>query len=52
LSLGKLKPGRHTIRVRDSESVEIPGLALAPRIDMLCVTRNAAYVPQDKDARR
>ena len=50
--LGRLSKGRHAIRVRERESFEDGELRLAPRLDMLCLTPDRDYVPQDEDARR
>ncbi len=52
LPLGRLAKGRHTIRVRERESFEDGEQRLAPRLDMLCLTPDRDYVPQDEDARK
>jgi hypothetical protein len=50
--LGRLVKGRHTIRIRERESFEDGEQRLAPRLDMLCLTPDREYVPQDEDARK
>lgn len=52
LLLGTLQKGRHTIRIRPRDAVETPVLHLAPRLDVLCLTTDPQYLPQDADYRR
>jgi hypothetical protein len=50
--LGRLGKGRHTLRIRERESFEDGEQRLAPRLDMLCLTPDRDFVPQDEDARK
>jgi serine/threonine-protein kinase len=52
MALGHLARGRHTLRIRNRESVETTSSPISPRIDLLCLTPDPAYVPRDEDVRR
>ena len=50
LSLGNLSAGNHTLRVWNREARETAGSKLSPRIDVLFLTSEAGYTPNDADA--
>jgi hypothetical protein len=52
LALGKLAAGRHTVRIRNRDSVETSSLRLAPRLDAICVSPDRDYRPRDEDFRK
>lgn len=52
LSLGTLPKGRHVIRIRNRDAVETGTLRLAPRLDAVCLVRDADYRPRDDDFRK
>jgi serine/threonine protein kinase len=52
MALGQLSRGTHTLRIRNREAVETAEFPLAPRLDMICLTPDPAYVPRDDDVRR
>ncbi len=49
LSLGSLGAGDHLIRIWNREARETAASKLSPRLDVLLLTNDAAYVPQDAD---
>lgn len=50
LPLGRLDAGRHTLRIRNRDAVETESMHLSPRLDLVCLTSDCAYVPRDADA--
>jgi hypothetical protein len=52
LVLGTLTKGRHVIRIRNRDAVETGSLRLAPRLDAVCLVRDADYRPRDDDFRK
>ena len=50
LSLGNLSAGNHTLRVWNREARETGGSKLSPRMDVLFLTSEAGYTPNDTDA--
>jgi hypothetical protein len=52
LALGRLAAGRHTVRIRNRDSVETSSLKLAPRLDAICLSPDRDYRPRDEDFRR
>ncbi|HVR87572.1 MAG TPA: hypothetical protein VMU54_24815, partial [Planctomycetota bacterium] len=52
LALGRLSRGKHTLLIRNREAVETPTFHLSPRLDMLCLSADPAYIPRDEDVRK
>ncbi len=50
LSLGNLSAGSHTLRVWNREARELAGSKLSPRLDVLFLTNESGYTPNDVDA--
>jgi tRNA A-37 threonylcarbamoyl transferase component Bud32 len=52
MALGSLGRGSHTLRIRNREAIENATFHLSPRLDMLCLTLDPAYIPRDEDVRQ
>ena len=50
LSLGNVSAGNHTLRVWNREARETAASKLSPRLDVLLLTNEAGYIPNDVDA--
>lgn len=49
ISLGTLSAGTHTLKVWNREAKETTTEKLSPRLDMLLLTKDSAYIPNDND---
>ena len=47
---GTVTAGNHTLKIWNREARETSTTKLSPRLDVLCLTSDAAYVPNDADA--